>query len=351
MVVCGPGCGGYRAMSTERNLTDPTVAKETPGFLMSLEIQLLDLSASPATSTQRSRFKLAINDPCCLALTCVSGGLLRWAYKASDITFGASSWIRPLQDHQTTGQQGSSGTDQFTLAGGGRESLLPSSKNETHLAPTFSPPKVTIYPFGRTNRECSSSASPSVFLTCSFVSHPLHRCLCRSLPILGVFLFVLTIFLIWELPDQMGQTQSTPLSLLLTNFKDVQARGNNLSLDIRRSKLITFCCSEWPTFGVEWPIGGTICLPIILKIKSQILLPGKEGHPDQGPYILVWQDLVENPPPWLGPFLSAGNFKVLVARPTEPLKPRPLCLSSLIAKIYSVLIHPLTNSLPRELRR
>ncbi|XP_047568830.1 leucine-rich repeat extensin-like protein 3 [Lutra lutra] len=122
----------------------------------------------------------------------------------------------------------------------------------------------------------------------------------------------------------MGQTQSTPLSLLLANFRDVRARGNDLSLDIRRSRLITFCRSKWPTYGVEWPSEGTFCLPIILKIKAQVLLPGKEGHPDQAPYILVWQDLVENPPPWLAHFLSSGSCKILAARPTEPPRLRNL---------------------------
>lgn len=92
-----------------------------------------------------------------------------------------------------------------------------------------------------------------------------------------------------------GQTQSTPLSLLLANFRDVKARGHNLSLDIRKGNLITYCRSEWPTFGVDWPTEGTFCLPVVLKVKSKIFLPGKEGHSDQIPYILVWQDLVENP--------------------------------------------------------
>ena len=70
----------------------------------------------------------------------------------------------------------------------------------------------------------------------------------------------------------MGQNQSTPLSLLLANFKDVRAgrreRGHNLSLDIRRSRLISFCRSEWPTFGVGWPTEGTFCLPIAAKVRA-----------------------------------------------------------------------------------
>ena len=34
-----------------------------------------------------------------------------------------------------------------------------------------------------------------------------------------------------------------------------------------------------------------------------MLSPGLSGHQDQTPYILVWQDLVENPPAWLRPFI------------------------------------------------
>ncbi|XP_043433470.1 uncharacterized protein LOC122481667 [Prionailurus bengalensis] len=120
----------------------------------------------------------------------------------------------------------------------------------------------------------------------------------------------------------MGQTQSTPLSLLLTNFKDVRARGHSLSLDNRKRKLITYCRSEWPTFGVNWPTEGTFCLPVVLKVKSKIFLPGKEGHSDQIPYILVWQDLVENPPPWMASFLTTGPCKILAAKPTNPPKPQ-----------------------------
>lgn len=34
-----------------------------------------------------------------------------------------------------------------------------------------------------------------------------------------------------------------------------------------------------------------------------MLTPSPSGHPDQTPYVLVWQDLVENPPAWLKPFV------------------------------------------------
>lgn len=118
----------------------------------------------------------------------------------------------------------------------------------------------------------------------------------------------------------MGNNQSTPLSLLVANFKDVKARGHNLSVELKKGKLVTFCRSEWPSFGVGWPSEGTFCLSIITKVKTKIFLPGQSGHPDQIPYILVWQDLVENPPPWVTPFIPEP-YKVLVTRPTRQRTP------------------------------
>ncbi|XP_017744083.1 PREDICTED: uncharacterized protein LOC108539709 [Rhinopithecus bieti] len=119
----------------------------------------------------------------------------------------------------------------------------------------------------------------------------------------------------------MGNSQTTPLSLLVDNFKDVRARGYDLSIELKKGKLITLCHSEWPTFGVGWPAEGTLCLPIILRVKSRVFLPGRSGHPDQIPYILVWQDLVENPPLWLAPFLLTSEpCKTLVAQPTGTTK-------------------------------
>ncbi|XP_070924816.1 uncharacterized protein [Macaca nemestrina] len=63
----------------------------------------------------------------------------------------------------------------------------------------------------------------------------------------------------------MGNTQSAPLSLLTSNFKDVRARGHDLSLEIRRGKLITLCRSEWPAFNVEWPPEGTFRIAVITR--------------------------------------------------------------------------------------
>ena len=103
--------------------------------------------------------------------------------------------------------------------------------------------------------------------------------------------------------DIMGQMQTIPLSLMLSHFSDVRERARILSIDIQRERFQIYCISEWPTFDVGWPREGTFHLPIILQVKAVIFRDKPDGHPDQVPYILVWQDMIENPPPWLKPFL------------------------------------------------
>ena len=113
----------------------------------------------------------------------------------------------------------------------------------------------------------------------------------------------------------MGQSTSTPLSLMTDHFSDFKSRARNLSLLVKKSKLVTFCSAEWPTFDVGWPQEGTFNPQIIQAVKERVLTPGPAGHPDQTPYILVWQDLVKNPPEWLKPFvLASPNLPVPLPR-------------------------------------
>ena len=120
----------------------------------------------------------------------------------------------------------------------------------------------------------------------------------------------------------MGQGESTPLSLITDHFSDVRARANNLSLLVKKSKLITFCSAEWPAFQVGWPPEGTFQPSIIQAVKEKIMAPDPWGHPDQVPYVMVWQNLVENPPKWLKPFVhkppSSSNSQVLVMETPPP---------------------------------
>ncbi|XP_073924622.1 protein-L-isoaspartate O-methyltransferase domain-containing protein 1 isoform X1 [Castor canadensis] len=102
----------------------------------------------------------------------------------------------------------------------------------------------------------------------------------------------------------MGQGQTTPKSLILSHFPEVKERALNAGLVIKKGKFDTFCSAEWPTFGVGWPIQGSLSLDLITKVKAVIFQPDNRGHPDQVPYILVWEDLVRNPPPWLTVFLT-----------------------------------------------
>ncbi|CAD7683223.1 unnamed protein product [Nyctereutes procyonoides] len=48
-------------------------------------------------------------------------------------------------------------------------------------------------------------------------------------------------------------------------------------------------------------------------VKAVIFRDKPDGHSDQVPYILIWQDMIENPPPWLIPFLppKAGPTEIL----------------------------------------
>ena len=100
-----------------------------------------------------------------------------------------------------------------------------------------------------------------------------------------------------------GQATSTPLSLMTDHFSDFKSRARNLSVLVKKNKLMIFCSAEWPAFNVGWLQEGTFSLPIIQAVREKVLAPGPSGHPDQTPYILVWQDLVENPLAWLRPFI------------------------------------------------
>ncbi|XP_060252303.1 uncharacterized protein LOC132657496 isoform X3 [Ovis aries] len=123
----------------------------------------------------------------------------------------------------------------------------------------------------------------------------------------------------------MGQTTSTPLSLMINHFSDFRSRAQNLSLLVKKSKLVTFCSVEWPTFDVGWPQEGTFNPQIIQAVKERVLTPSPAGHPDQTPYILVWQDLVRNPPEWLKPFVLAPPKPPRPSSPT-PTSPSPQAL-------------------------
>nr|XP_020143214.1 uncharacterized protein LOC105865222 isoform X2 [Microcebus murinus] len=112
----------------------------------------------------------------------------------------------------------------------------------------------------------------------------------------------------------MGQAMTTPLSLVLGHFRDVRDRARNLSLEIKKGRFVTLCEAEWPLFNVGWPKEGSFDRTVVEKVKEKIF--GHLGHPDQIPYIVVWQDLVRDPPPWMRAFVPPlrGRTEILTVQ-------------------------------------
>ncbi|XP_027240241.1 uncharacterized protein LOC107976979, partial [Cricetulus griseus] len=107
----------------------------------------------------------------------------------------------------------------------------------------------------------------------------------------------------------MGQQLMTLLSLTLNHWGDVRDRAN-------QKKCQTLCNSECPTFNVGWPRDGSFNLEIILQIKEMVFNSRPHGHPDQIPYIITWEDLARNPPPW-----AALSLSPRLSRNSPPCKP------------------------------
>ena len=98
----------------------------------------------------------------------------------------------------------------------------------------------------------------------------------------------------------MGQTQSgrSPLTLITDHFKEVRARARKMSVDVKKSQMVIFCRNEWPRLNVGWPPEGTFDLRTVRRLRDIIIRPGSE-HPEQIPYILVWEDLIISPTRWI----------------------------------------------------
>ena len=54
-----------------------------------------------------------------------------------------------------------------------------------------------------------------------------------------------------------------------------------------------------------WPRDGTFNIDCILQVKEQVFDAGPHrGHPDQVPYLITWESLALDPPPWVAPFVT-----------------------------------------------
>ena len=190
---------------------------------------------------------------------------------------------------------------------------------------------------------------------------PRQRCVWLVVQVSLVSVFVLSLFLFLV----MGQSVSTPLSLTEDHWTDVRARGQNLSVIVKKKPWQSYCTLEWPTFGVGWPPEGTFHLPTIRAVKAIVFQEGSGSYPDQQPYITVWEDLARFPPAWVRPFLPPlrPGTKVLTVRENaekEKLKPFPEGASekstpsqpAAVSKIYPEIEEPpeWPNSLPPPFR-
>lgn len=136
----------------------------------------------------------------------------------------------------------------------------------------------------------------------------------------------------------MGQKVTTPLTLTLDHWTEVRTRAHNLAVDVKKGPWQTFCSSEWPDFKVGWPPEGAFNLSLILAVK-RIIFQEIGGHPDQIPYISVWQDLVQDPPPWVKPWIIGSGVTVAVAA-AKPKQTQPAAGPSAPPKIYPEIEDP-----------
>ena len=94
----------------------------------------------------------------------------------------------------------------------------------------------------------------------------------------------------------------------------------------RKGPWHTFYASEWPTFDVGWPPEGTFDLTVIFEVKAIVFQDEPGSHLDQQPYITVWQDLVQNPPLWVKPWIpqqKPGSQALVLCGPKVKLKVPP----------------------------
>lgn len=137
-----------------------------------------------------------------------------------------------------------------------------------------------------------------------------------------VLLFFVSFLLSLSVFEIMGQTVTTPLSLTLQHWGDVQRIASNQSVNIKKRRWVTFCSAEWPTFNVGWPRDGTFNRDLITQVKIKVFSPGPHGHPDQVPYIVTWEALAFDPPPWVKPFVHPKPPPPLPpSAPSLPLEP------------------------------
>lgn len=92
---------------------------------------------------------------------------------------------------------------------------------------------------------------------------------------------------------------NSPLTCVLKDFGKIYLPIVNEDYDytITKHHLWTFCETEWPTFGVDWPSQSTFDSEVAWAVFNTLL--GKPSHPDQIGYNLPWAEATFNPPHWM----------------------------------------------------
>uniref|UniRef100_A0A8C3VUX5 Gag polyprotein n=1 Tax=Catagonus wagneri TaxID=51154 RepID=A0A8C3VUX5_9CETA len=146
----------------------------------------------------------------------------------------------------------------------------------------------------------------------------------------------------------MGQSVTTPLSLTLQHWKYVRNTASNQSVDVRKKKWIALCSTEWPTFDVGWPQEGAFNLNIILQVKAKIINPGPRDHSDQVAYIVTWEALVNDPPPWVKPFITPECPPLTLSSPSSvPSAPFLPSMAPTTSSLYPALIEDTHSAQPK----
>jgi hypothetical protein len=107
---------------------------------------------------------------------------------------------------------------------------------------------------------------------------------------------------------------------MLKNFK--RRFNGDYGVKLTPGKLRTFCETDWPAFGVGWPLQRSLDKLIVNRVLEVVV--GEPRHPDQFPHIDCWQGAVLSQPTWLKPHLEEAR-RVMVARVAAAPKCKEKC--------------------------
>ena len=104
----------------------------------------------------------------------------------------------------------------------------------------------------------------------------------------------------------MGQTVTTPLSLTLNHWSEVQARARNQGVEVRKKKWITLCEAEWVMMNVGWPREGTFTIDNISQVEERVFAPGAIWTPRSNP-LYYHVEIPSHRPPSMGSPIPAPS--------------------------------------------